>query len=330
MEEINIKERDYYFDNIKGLLILLVILGNSLEHAEPTVINTHFFLLLLYLFHMPLFTFVSGYFCKKSKRTTQEKVIKIFKVYVGAQIFYTLFEQIVFRNEYIKLEFFSPRWTLWYLLSLMSWYILSDFIKDKKRWLIVSICLALYIGMDYGVGSYASISRTFFFLPFFIAGMIFEKRHIEYLKSKIKYILVAALFIVGILFYIRKRVPLELFFEYSRYTSLFGSAMFPFIMRVFHYIGGFLISFIILAIMTPKKTALSKIGENSLVLYVLHSGVTKILCKFSFIKYSTPLYICFSETAIIATTIALSFGYVALKKKIKNYIDIKEEKNISV
>ena len=208
MEEINIKERDYYFDNIKGLLILLVILGNSLEYAEPTAINTHFFLLLLYLFHMPLFTFVSGYFCKKSKRTTQEKVIKIFKVYVGAQIFYTIFEKIVFHREYIKLEFFSPMWTLWYLFSLMFWYILSDFIKNKKIWLIVSICLALYIGFDTGAGSYVSISRTFFFLPFFIAGMIFEKRHIEYLKNKIKYILVAALAIIGLLFYIRNRVPL--------------------------------------------------------------------------------------------------------------------------
>ena len=72
--EVQTKHRDFYFDTLKGFLILCVIIGNSLELADPQNINIHYFILFLYVFHMPLFTFVSGYFSKLSKRTTVQKV----------------------------------------------------------------------------------------------------------------------------------------------------------------------------------------------------------------------------------------------------------------
>ena len=139
------KERNYYFDNIKGFLIICVILGNSLEYANLTSEKIHYFILCLYMFHMPLFTFISGYFAEKSSRSTQEKVSSIFKIYVGMQIFYFVLEHFYFENDSFKLEFFSPSWTLWYLLSLMCWYIISDFIKYKKKWFIVSLILGILI-----------------------------------------------------------------------------------------------------------------------------------------------------------------------------------------
>ena len=40
--EIQVKHRDFYFDTLKGFLILCVIIGNSLELADPQNINIHF------------------------------------------------------------------------------------------------------------------------------------------------------------------------------------------------------------------------------------------------------------------------------------------------
>ena len=57
------------------------------------------FALCLYMFHMPLFTFISGYFSEKSSRSTQEKVSSIFKIYVGMQIFYFVLEHFYFEND---------------------------------------------------------------------------------------------------------------------------------------------------------------------------------------------------------------------------------------
>lgn len=311
------KTRDYYFDNLKGILILLVILGNSIEYSEPESINTHFPLLLLYLFHMPMFAFISGYFCKKSNRSTQSKVIGIFKIYVSAQIFYTLLEQIIFKNTYVKLEFFSPQWTLWYLLSLIFWYIISDYIKDKRRWLVVTLCLSLYIGLDASVGSYVSISRTFFFLPCFIAGMAFEKEYLQKIKKWILPILFGSICIIGTLYIIKDAVPLQLFFEYTKYTNYFDTAGFPLFMRIFHYIGAALIGMCLLYIVPSCKMWISSIGRNSLILYIVHSGVTKLLYRLPFIKYVTPGYVLFSEIVIISTTIAISLFYAKFKEKNK-------------
>ena len=57
------KERDYYFDNLKAVLIFLVVLGHFLlpihDNAVLVILKR-----LIYVFHMPLFVFVSGYFAK--------------------------------------------------------------------------------------------------------------------------------------------------------------------------------------------------------------------------------------------------------------------------
>ncbi|MBP3851842.1 MAG: acyltransferase family protein, partial [Erysipelotrichaceae bacterium] len=55
-------KRDYYFDNLKAVLIFLVILGHFLLPIEtgPLCILKRW----IYSFHMPLFIFVSGYFSK--------------------------------------------------------------------------------------------------------------------------------------------------------------------------------------------------------------------------------------------------------------------------
>lgn len=53
------KERDYFFDNLKAVLIFLVVLGHFLlpiRGDNPLVVVKR----LIYVFHMPLFVFISG------------------------------------------------------------------------------------------------------------------------------------------------------------------------------------------------------------------------------------------------------------------------------
>ena len=251
-EGIIIKTRDYYFDNLKAFLIIFVIIGNSLEHAQPSCLNTHYFLLVLYMFHMPLFTFVSGYFCTKSKRTTQEKVMKIFKIYLGVQIFYFFLNRFVFKSS-LTLEFFTPQWTMWYLLSLIFWYILSDYIKDKKKWLILSLIVSLAIGFDDSVGSYASVSRTFFFLPYFVAGMMFKKEYLEKLKKYRIHLLLSSIAVLFFLYLLKDDTMLELLFEYTKYGFYYDNRLFPFFIRIFHYIGSFILGGLILSYIPFKS-----------------------------------------------------------------------------
>lgn len=60
------KERDYLFDNIKGLLIFLVVFGHLISYSSFKKIHSiDFIYLSIYIFHMPIFVFISGYFSKK-------------------------------------------------------------------------------------------------------------------------------------------------------------------------------------------------------------------------------------------------------------------------
>ena len=59
------EERIYYWDNLKCLLIFLVVVGHFLipvYHDSGRSIEAVYFF--IYLFHMPAFIFVSGFFAK--------------------------------------------------------------------------------------------------------------------------------------------------------------------------------------------------------------------------------------------------------------------------
>ena len=88
-------ERDHYFDNVKGALITLVVIGHFLLPMERTrlvgsLIN------IIYLFHMPMFALISGYFAKSVYRQGKyrsDKVLRLVWLYI-------LFEAAV-QREYV-------------------------------------------------------------------------------------------------------------------------------------------------------------------------------------------------------------------------------------
>lgn len=314
---MNNKVRDNYFDNLRGFLIICVIVGNSLEYISPSSVNPHYLILFLYMFHMPLFTFISGYFCKKSKRSTVEKVIDTTKIYLFAQTFYFVFNRYVLGRTSVKFQLLYPSWTLWYLLALIVWYVLSDYVKNYKAAFILSVAASLIIGFDGSVGTYASVSRIFFFMPFFIAGMAFDKNvFIEKYKKYAVHLGIMTSIVLIILFAIREFTDVESLFEYTSYTFYLDSALYPFIIRVFHYIGGFILCGFLLIVFTDKKTILTWFGKNSLVLYISHAAVIQLLTLRPILKYGSWLQLIISETFIVAVLFMLSL----IIKKSMTYI----------
>lgn len=319
------RTRDYYFDNLRGFLILMVIIGNSLEYLYIPYVNTHYFLLFLYLFHMPMLTFISGYFCKKSKRSTIQKVKDTTYIYLFAQIFYFIFNKIILESTQ-KFQLLYPNWTLWYLLALIVWYILSDYINDYKKAFITSISLALLIGFDTSIGSFASISRIFFFFPFFIAGMSFNKN--MFLNKYKKYTWLISLFtivILSVLYIFRHTIELEYFFEYTSYTYYLDSPVIPFLIRIFHYIGAFTLLSFFMLIFTSKKSLLSWIGKNSLILYVSHSGIITIMSKdyLEILHFDTLMNLTYSILLIVLAVIIFSYVYIFIKEKLTSTLFLK-------
>ncbi|MNW30622.1 Acyltransferase family protein [compost metagenome] len=90
------KPRDAYFDNLKWLLVLLVVVGHLIE---PLPNNTALqpLYLTIYTFHIPLFVMVSGYFSKQldnSKYTTRV-ISQLVVPYFIFESLYSLFDYAV-------------------------------------------------------------------------------------------------------------------------------------------------------------------------------------------------------------------------------------------
>ena len=71
------KERNIYVDNLKGLLIILVVVGHFTDIAidEGSEALKSLFLI-IYSFHMPLFIFINGLLCKNIVRDKTKVLIK--------------------------------------------------------------------------------------------------------------------------------------------------------------------------------------------------------------------------------------------------------------
>ncbi len=106
------KERDYFFDNLKAVLIFLVVLGHFLLpiHGESVLVVVK---RLIYVFHMPLFVFVSGYFAKKIYKNGQYNFKKILYL-IKAYIIFVIAIQIVYAlcgfRDFSEINFFLAEW----------------------------------------------------------------------------------------------------------------------------------------------------------------------------------------------------------------------------
>ena len=170
------KERDYFFDNLKAVLIFLVVLGHFLLpiHGESVLVVVK---RLIYVFHMPLFVFVSGYFAKKIYKNGQYNFKKILYL-IKAYIIFVIAIQIVYAlcgfRDFSEINFFSQSGAPWYLFAMIVWYLTIPVIRKYKEIpvLIVTVALALIAGYFKNIGDFLCMSRILVFGPFFYLGFL--------------------------------------------------------------------------------------------------------------------------------------------------------------
>ena len=75
MEE---EKRVKFWDNIKGILIVLVVFGHFLYEFRSNL-TLELVTKVIYLFHMPAFVFLSGYFSKSENARKNEKLFRFKK-----------------------------------------------------------------------------------------------------------------------------------------------------------------------------------------------------------------------------------------------------------
>ncbi|MFW6034808.1 MAG: acyltransferase family protein [Halothermotrichaceae bacterium] len=280
-------KRDLYFDNARVLLIFLVLLGHFIEPLidQNSIIKS--FYLLIYSFHMPAFIIISGYFSKNSRGFIagfKNIILKLFIPYIVFQILYSIFDSFILKGNGIIVNFFTPYWIMWFLLSLMFWKLIVSLITFSKKPLALLFVFAIAIMSGYidEVGYLLSISRTLIFFPFFLIGYFLKKKHFNALifcmKKKYRIIISALIFTICVIYFnYEDRVDPEWFYGSLSYLKLGYQEWFAGVYRVIVFLLNIINTILFLWIVPTGKTSYSKLGERTIYPYILHGFIVNIL-----------------------------------------------------
>nr|WP_259545267.1 acyltransferase family protein [Heyndrickxia oleronia] len=163
-------KRNLYFDNAKLILIFLVVFGHVIS---PLKRNDDFLFTVytvIYLFHMPAFILISGYFAKgyRKKGYLMKSVKKILLPYVIFQVIYSIFYFFNGEEQTLTFDFLQPHWSLWFLLSLFCWNIfLYLFARLKWAGFLLAVGIGIAVGYIDQIGSFLKPFADFCIFPLF-------------------------------------------------------------------------------------------------------------------------------------------------------------------
>lgn len=143
------KERLAYFDQMKGLAIILVVIGHVMQfsfgYKTSDVVD------MLGVFHMPIFFYISGYFMYKVMPSTKEMFISLCKRSLTLVVPFFVFSALwcVFsRSNYISMILSGGEryWFLWVLFLISFFFIAYGYVlqKIRKEWLYILLWIAPY------------------------------------------------------------------------------------------------------------------------------------------------------------------------------------------
>jgi fucose 4-O-acetylase-like acetyltransferase len=279
---LELTNRDAYFDNVKLMLIITVVVGHIIEPLIGTSHSLKSLYLFIYFFHMPVFVFVSGYFSKNiSSGDHANKVIsKLVIPYFIFESIYSIFDYWIFKRETLVYSYFTPYWILWFLFSMIIWKVVLPYIIEVRYALVVSIILAILVGYTNDVGYYFSLSRTFVFFPFFLVGYYFNKQYLDMLFTKPIRIMSVAfiLFVIILIYYFGQDFKQQWLYGSYSYESLGHKEWYAGIYRVGIFTLTVIISTCVLTLIPRRNLSLiSNMGGRTIYVYLLHGFIMKFL-----------------------------------------------------
>lgn len=252
-----IMNRDPYFDNLKFLLILLVVINHIIgsHHAQNgfVLVPLHVWLT---SFHMPLFIFVAGYFANPDKSR-------------GVILSRYLIPYIIINPLYYLVTglgaayYLYPSFTLWFLLAILFYHLLLPFVvKHLKATIAVSIALALVSwNFDGTLNNLLGMPRVLAFMPYFFIGYLARVKQVGFAVGfRAKFLAYCILVLMFLACYISR----DIFNIVWLKTDLIA---------VRYMFLALVMSLAFLCAVPNTKTFYTTLGRNTLYVYLLHGFI---------------------------------------------------------
>lgn len=262
------KTRDTYWDSLKFVLIFLVVFAHFIKMGldETSKLFFHNF---IYCFHMPLFILISGLFTHPSSvKKTWKGVISFVEVIVVCTIYVFLI--------WGKAYFIVPWYVLWYLVSLVCWRLIVQYIPLNriKPWVVISVAtiLCLLVGI-LPINGKLAIDKTIAFFPFFLIGYYLQsekgKKLIMAIRGIPKIISIFTLIAVGIgILLLNKDLT-----YYVVYFSYKGELFQDIVIRLACIATAIVMSVAVINL-TPDVKLFAKWGKSTLYIFIYHAFIT--------------------------------------------------------
>jgi len=273
LDNTSSRPRDIYWDTLKFLLIFLVVWGHFTEVSNPVPSLNRAIFNFIYLFHMPLFVFVSGRFSHVSDRAKYLRgILRLLETY--------LLFQVIFLLQYGTLSFsalLTPWFHMWYLITLI-FYRLAVLITPP-RWLnhrslvlFITFAVALLAGF-LPVGRFLSLQRTLALLPFFALGYYSTtcdlQRHLRRIP-RVAAALALILIFGAVYFFLNKDLTRMLVVADPYYADSTAATLANLAQRALFLVAALLLGLLFLRLV-PRSPALAACGRQSLVVYIFHA-----------------------------------------------------------
>lgn len=180
--------RDPWLDNVKMVLVAMVVVGHSLVLVSGEGTNSQVYDF-IYFWHIPAFVLVTGYL-SRSFAWTRPKLWSLFCTIV---VPYLVFEGAIttFRAQFGDTDpgsgplWLDPHWPMWYLSATFLWRMATPILRKHWVALPLSVVASLLIGsQDAEWTTYLDLQRTLGLLPLFVLGLHLREADLARLKGR--------------------------------------------------------------------------------------------------------------------------------------------------
>ncbi|MEG2297346.1 MAG: hypothetical protein RSC13_06905 [Clostridium sp.] len=264
--------RDYLFDNIKAVMLFLVVIGHILD---PFIVSEHslyrYLMQYIYLFHMPMFAFVTGYFSKNIEKSRETAVKKVLVPYVFWQILYiatALFFMKMglanYNTDVFKPSILLPTSPLYYLLCVFIWKVFIKDIQSLRHPICFSALAGLAVSLVFDRAFHIGWGACFSLLIFFVLGSYCTPEHVARIRAVPKVIscliMAAAVIPAVILPYNFRNVRFT-------YADVGLEPLMGILYRILFYCIAVLMIAALINLFSTKKTCFSRVGKHALLVY---------------------------------------------------------------
>ncbi|MBR4448483.1 acyltransferase family protein [Methanobrevibacter sp.] len=294
------------FDNLKGLAIFLMVLGHLTLFRGNDFIG--FVRNFVFLFHLPVFFFVAGYFSKVGPDEPIKAFKRLFIPYIVFCVIWEIFNVYCLGEHPNSILFIHPGYMLWFLMSLFFMKMAVPIIDRLKYPIILAVIGSLLIGfIDSNI---LGISRTFCYLPIFILGFKYKDYRERFID---KFPIVEddsfAITIAVITLIISVVLALNFNHDIISMKHMYGDEyLMEMICRAMVIFVSAVNVVVLTRFMTNREIILTQMGLNSLTVYLLHPYAIKIAKALAepYLKNHIKITIAFIFIGAFAITYLLS------------------------